>query len=190
MEKFLYLTKTEWQNAWLNGGTIPINLASEYLRQERGSIYTPDETLIHDSPVDLTLIPVLKLSGINLTMIGNIVDGQRIPDFRNASLLRQDGNILSFCDVASTAIAKQLKKVCCVKIFDLSELKKIIDAQLGVLGESGPCVYTAGHQRGHFLKSTEDAWQREYRLFWHGNENKKVTIPAGIAEPICLQSRA
>lgn len=46
------------------------------------------------------------------------------------------------------------------------KLKKYIDEQLGCVGIYQRCEYTKTHQRNHFLKSKDDAWQQEYRIFW------------------------
>lgn len=185
MEKYLYLTKKEWQEPWVNGGSIPVSLASTYLRQDRGGIYTPDETLIHDSPVDIqSFSPFFKVFGKNITATGNTFNGVKLPDVKNAAFFREDGIILSFCHVASPEIRDRLEKACCVKILDVGALKKVIDKQLGVKGTVGPCDYTEGHQRNHFLKSTEDRWQQEYRMFWPAKASMQVKLPPGIAVPI------
>jgi hypothetical protein len=188
MEKYLYLTKHEWQRPWIHGGNIPINLASTYLRQERDGIFTPDETLIHKSPVDLrSFFPNIGFQGaVGISMIGCTVGGREVPSFRDADFFTQDGNILSFCNVASIEISQRLGKVCCVKILDLEALKRAIDEQLGVKAVMGPCTYTPTHERNHFLKSIEDSWQNEYRMFWLGKENQLVTLPAGVAVPVEL----
>jgi hypothetical protein len=188
MEKYLYLTKHEWQDTWIYGGTIPINLASTYLRQKRDAIFTPDETLIHKSPVDLqTFWPNASFQNSRgITMIGCSVDGREVPTIRDADFFIQDGLILSFCNVASIDISQRLHKVCCVKILDMTALKGLIDEQLGVKAIMGPCTYTPTHERNHFLKSVEDSWQAEFRMFWLGKENRQVKLPAGVAVPVKL----
>lgn len=185
MEKYLYLTKKEWQQSWVHGGGIPINLASTYLRQERGGIYTPDETLVHKSPIDIrSFAPAIVISGPDITVTDNTYNGMKLPEVRNAAYYREDGIILSFCNVARREISERMGKACCVKILDVFALKEVIDAQLGIEGIVGPCQYTKDHQRNHFLKSIEDVWQQEYRMFWRARESKQVTLPAGIAVPI------
>jgi len=85
MEKYLYLTKVEWVDAWINGGEIPIALASTYFRKERDGIYTPDENQIHESPTDLTKIPILYIPENamieNSSMWGNTINGVKLPEF-------------------------------------------------------------------------------------------------------------
>ena len=62
------------------------------------------------------------------------------------------------------------------------------------MGIMKDCAYTDGHQRNHFLKSTKDAWQDEFRIFWnvHKSENisddRLVEILPGTAELIWVFS--
>ncbi|WP_413525340.1 hypothetical protein [Photobacterium phosphoreum] len=190
MEKYLYLTEVEWAHAWINGGYIPISLASSYLSDTRDGIYTPDENLIHDSPIDLkSLSPLLHIADNaqvkGLTIINNTVDGIKIPDFVNASYFNEDGLILSLCNEFSPEIATKMRKKCCVKIINIEKLRRVIDKQLGCKGRMDDCIYTDNHERNHFLKSIEDHWQNEYRLFWYFLKNKWVKLPAGMAEFVC-----
>ena len=97
----------------------------------------------------------------------------------NASYYSEDGLILSFSNELSETIAKKLGKKCCVKITGLKKLKKAIDRKIGVKGIMKDCEYTDDHQRNHFLKSTEDQWQKEYRMFWSYNADVVVAIPKG-----------
>ena len=113
--KFLYLTEIEWADAWVNGGEIPISLASTYLHDERGGILTPDENLIHKSPVDLkSLSPFIHFgdgAGVKkLSITNSSMNGQRIPDIVDASYYKEDGLILSFCNSFNEDIAKRLEK--------------------------------------------------------------------------------
>ncbi|WP_193049794.1 hypothetical protein [Pseudoalteromonas undina] len=190
MEKYLYLTRKEWALTWLNGGVIPILPASTYLSNERNGTSTPDENRIHDSPVDITTLPGVDFGGASiksLTYTGNTFNGVKAPDVVNAKYYLEDGIILSFCNRKSKSIAKRLGKTAAVKIFDIEELKTIIDKQLGVKGVIGNCEYTTDHKRNHFLKSTEDQWQDEYRIFWPITEPKQITLPKGIAASIKLK---
>lgn len=190
MEKYLYLTEVEWADAWVNGGDIPIALASSYLSDNREGIYTPDENLIHDSPVDLKgLSPFLHIADgaqvKGLTMTNNTFNGRKIPDVVNASYFNEDGLILSLCNEFSPDIADRMEKKCCVKIINVEKLRKVIDKQLGCKGRMNDCLYTNNHERNHFLKSIDDSWQKEYRLFWRSLESKWVKLPAGMAEFVC-----
>lgn len=189
MHKFLYLTHVEWTDAWVNGGVVPISLASKYKRLDRDGIYTPDENLIHDSAIDLlTLSPFISFgenpSVRNLTFTGNTCNGMPLPNVRNASLYSEDGLIQSFCNVFDLHVADRFEKNACVRIFDIDRLRKLLDKRLGRKSQYGDCRYTRDHQRGHFLKSEKDSWQSEYRFFWPERDEASVTLPAGIAEVV------
>ena len=190
MKKYLYLTKHEWCNTWVNGGIIPINPASFYLSPTREGTKTPDENLIHNSPVDIASLSSFGFHMENvkdLTFTNNIYNGISLPSFANADYYKEDGLILSFCNRKSNEICKRLGKIACVAIGSIESLKSIIDEQLGVEGMAGNCQYTQDHQRNHFLKSIEDGWQDEYRLFWPVKNACKVVIPAGLAKKVKLK---
>ena len=108
MEKYLYLTKKEWEMNWLNGGEIPISLASHYISSERSGIMTPDENRIHESTVDLTKLQLFKFSDNasipNFTIRNMEVDGVKVPDIIDARYELDDGLILSFCNEKSKDI--------------------------------------------------------------------------------------
>lgn len=190
MVKYLYLTKREWVLPWVLGGKVPISPASAYFSDNRLGIFTPDENLIHESPVDIS---GLKSHGIhiencrNITMTNCSANGVTIPDFHNANYYSEDGLILSFCNKKSIHISRKLGKQACVAVYDVNVLKTIIDRQLGVVGRAGECTYTAGHQRNHFLKSTEDEWQSEYRIFWPLTDRSIVELPPKMARSIKMK---
>jgi hypothetical protein len=175
VEKFLYLTEPEWTRAWIDGGEIPINLASAYLSDSRDGIMTPDENLVHESAVP---IPSLRQHGFhfanvkNLTFTNNYSNGARLPDLHNANYYSEDGLILSFCNHFHVSTAERLGKRACVKIINIDRTRKKLDKQLGRKGIMKSCEYTESHQRNHFLKSTEDQWQDEYRIFWKRSGSK------------------
>jgi hypothetical protein len=186
VKKYLYLTKKEWVATWENGGTIPIPLASRFLSDSRDGTNTPDENLIHRSNVDLTsLAPLIYIpkggTAVSINISGATVNGVPFPDILDGNYYQEDGLILSLSNQFDRDIAKRLKKEACVVIHDVEQLKDCLDQQLEFVGKMGPCVYAEGHQRNHFLKSVEDAWQDEYRLFWPIVLNKaEVLIPAGL----------
>jgi len=187
MYKYLYLTKEVWADTWINGGEIPISLASTYLHDEREGTLTPDENLIHESPVDIkSLSPMIsfgKGGGVKgLTMTNCSINGGRIPEIIDANYYTEDGLVLSLCNSLNEAIANKLGKECCIRVSNLKHFRKIIDKQLGVKGEMKECTYTDNHERNHFLKSTEDAWQDEFRIFWKYQKNEIVKIPKGYAK--------
>jgi hypothetical protein len=188
--KYLYLSEVEWSNTWINGGDIPISLASTYLNKDRDGILTPDENLIHKSPVNLkglgSSLHIAEGANVKgLTITNSSMDGVRIPNIVKADYYVEDGLILSFCNSLSSDVAKKLKKKACVKITNIEKLRKSIDKQLGIKGIMKKCEYTNDHQRNHFLKSVEDSWQDEYRIFWKYPTNKVVKIPSGLAEFVC-----
>lgn len=190
MSFYLYLNEHWHAETWTGGGVIPINPASTYRKIERSGIYTPDENLIHDSPVDLLapnpifrIAPGAQVKG--LTMYSNYVDGVRQSDVFNASYYEEDGLILSFSQRLARTVARKMNKRACVKIIDMVRLKAHLDQKLGVTSKAGLCQYTSDHQRNHFLKSEADMWQDEYRLFWPLHERVEVEIPPGIGELIC-----
>ncbi|NQD36081.1 hypothetical protein HPT27_03530 [Permianibacter sp. IMCC34836] len=191
MEKYLYLTKVEWADAWISGGIIPLFLASTYKNDTRVGTKTPDENLVHESPIDLkSLSPIIHIGdGANvrgLTITNSYFNGQRIPDIVNANYYTDDGLTLSLSNSFSEEIARKLGKAACVKIYNVEKLRRVIDKQLGFKGVMGSCEYTSSHQRNHFLKSTEDAWQNEYRIFWRHPKNRTVRVPAGNSELVAI----
>jgi hypothetical protein len=186
-EKYLYLSKREWADAWINGGEVPIALASTYKRDHRFGTLTPDETVIHESAVDLTkLSPMVHMgpgAGVrNFTMVGCRFNGHRIPDIKRASYYTNDGCILSFCNNYSREVGRKLGKAVCIKVLDVQQLFTHLSEQLGCEGAMDVCQYTSDHRRNHFLKSVEDAWQDEFRMFWPLNNPATVRIPSGTAE--------
>ena len=185
MRKYLYLTEVEWVDAWVKGGSIPISLASSYLSEDRAGIFTPDENLIHESAVS---IPSLRQHGINIEGSRNITiknftsNGIKLPDIINANYYKEDGLILSFCNSFSVDIANKMDKKACVEIINIEKLRQNIDRQLGCKGIMDSCRYTLDHNRNHFLKSSEDSWQNEFRIFWRTTREKWVEIPANSAK--------
>ncbi|MDP8997489.1 MAG: hypothetical protein M3O03_10890 [Pseudomonadota bacterium] len=184
-ERYLYLARTSYAKVWIEGGEVPLNLASAYLSSGRSGTKTPDENLVYNSPVPLERFsPAIHIVGDtkNITMIGNTYNGRALPDVYNVSRYHEDGVVLCLSTKLDKAIQRRLNKEVCVKIFDVAALKAALDKQIGVIGKSGACKYTLDHQRGHFLKSYLDAWQCEYRIFWPVQKPVKVQIPPGIGE--------
>ena len=98
----------------------------------------------------------------------------------------EDGLILSFCNHFKIETANCFQKKACVRIINIEKTRKKIDKQLGCKGIMKNCEYTDDHQRNHFLKSVEDSWQDEFRIFWRTNQEKLVRIPCGTAELIWI----
>jgi hypothetical protein len=195
---YLYLEKREFVQTWINGGEIPISLASKYKNVERIGINTPDELTQRDYQ------GIKKLDDINCLInldvfdensestiifnIGKIVkSGNVIGTNVKVHQFSEDAGILCFSTKLCSDLAKKLDKNYCVEIQDIDSLCKIIDGQLGDNGVHKACIYTFDEKRNHFLKSSKDEWQQEYRIIW-----KKVTketwvkIPDGVAEEIDL----
>lgn len=57
-----------------------------------------------------------------------------------------------------------------------------LDSEVGSKGIMKNYSYTKGFQRDHFLKSTEDSWQKEFRLFGKSDKSVWVAIPPNIGE--------
>jgi hypothetical protein len=192
MDVFLYLTKRQWAESWVNGGEIPISLASSYLSTVRSGTNTPDENLINDMNIDIQelrpLISVSEGGGFrNATFQGNFVKGRRLPDVHDGNYFHEDGLILSFSLRRSRELATRMGKEACVKIHDVDCLRRCIDEQLGQDGTMRACEYTDGPNRNHFLKSTADSWQQEVRIFWPSGSARSVVLPSGIAELVILE---
>jgi len=189
VEKYLYLSKLEHVDAWVNGGKIPLSLAGKYLRQERGGIYTPDENRLLDANADIDLMPPgLDMGGARAVWsIGNTYNGAKLPDIQAINGY-QDALIHCMSNDIDADAAGRMGKVACVRILSIERLKSVLDAQLGAESRSGRCIYTdEQRQIDHFVKSLHDRWQNEYRLVWPGiTDAREVDLPSGIAETVVL----
>lgn len=185
MDLYLYLKEHRFVDTWVNGGRVPFFVASTYKREERSGVYTPDENLIDSSTFDIkTLAGVAGFKGDNRNIrFENCNFNGRI---FNGTVNRhyEDGLVICMSTRRSKFIARKLHKTACVKIGEIGKLKYLIDEATGVEGQQGLCRYTTSHERHHFLKSTYDSWQEEYRLFWPGVGNIEINIPPGLAEPV------
>lgn len=183
MSLYLYLTHADWADAWISGGVVPFYVASRYRREDRAGIYTPDENLIDSSTFDVKRInPYIKFGDgvMGVVFEGNNFGGEVIDG--TVTRYHEDGLVICLCEKKSKFIARKLGKKACVRIDDVATLKKLIDDYTGVKGIDGRCSYTASHHRNHFLKSTYDEWQQEYRLFWHDVQDIKIQLPPNIAK--------
>ncbi|EKG3233391.1 TPA: hypothetical protein LTW91_005099 [Enterobacter hormaechei] len=189
MQKFLYLTKSDWEEPWINGGDIPLFVASTYRSLERGATLTPDENVIDNSTHSISLLR--NLLGVREDFVGEIIiddctcDDGPLPNMHIKRTF-EDGLVLCLANRRSRFIAKKLKKSSCVVINDVNYLKNIIDEQIGFKGMMGACNYSKHHARDHFTKSFEDAWQDEFRMFWKNAGNITITLPKGIAS-LCFR---
>jgi len=182
MNYYLYLTNPSWTDPWIKGGPVPFSVASKYKREERGGIYTPDENLIDKSTFDVkNMGPAVRFGSRgdmhvifeNCTTDTGVFSGEVRRRY-------EDGMVICLSVKRSKFIARQLGKRACVKITDINRLKACVDEYTGVKGVAGLCKYTARHERDHFLKSTYDSWQQEYRLFWNGVSGVEIVLPPGM----------
>ncbi|MEK0168881.1 hypothetical protein [Pseudescherichia vulneris] len=182
MNYYLYLTSPDWANAWISGGVVPFYQASRYKSDERKGTMTPDENLIDNSTLDIkSLFPSIKIEG-NTTYCNFdncLIDGKPLNGI--VERYHEDGLVICTATKRSKYIARRLGKKACVRILDINKLKRLVEESTGVACKAGLCEYTASHERNHFLKSTYDDWQREYRLFWPGVDKVKVELPPGMA---------
>lgn len=192
MKLYRYLTKLEHAEAYINGGEIPLFPARNYLADERSGIFTPDEVLqqsLTNAPIEaINALGVIKDDATVRILGGDVIVGNS--HYKNVHYYRgtEDSLILCFATKLDKNLASKLGKAVCVEILDIDILAIAISKQLGVQAESGNCAYTETADRNHFLKSTEDSWQEEYRMVWRGLKEKTfVTIPPGIGKNISHQ---
>ena len=192
MKLYVYLTEKEWVSTWTNGGTIPLFLASNYKKDYRKGTFTPDENRIKqldgcDDKNHHEMINVVRSVFGNST--GNFiarnnsyfVDGRSVaPPTLMYTQKNEDVLILCLSTECNKSLADRLGKEACVEILDIEKFKTNIDDQLGIVGQKFLCQYTSTENRHHFLKSTEDAWQKEYRIIWKVAHKCEVDLPAGL----------
>lgn len=186
--KFLYLTHPEWVQTWVDGGQVPLNLASSYLSEKRHATLTPDEA--EQRELRGISYPDFK-QGIHIKPGANISVSDvriRFPDGRIAggpevlfTQRQEDGLILCLSNSFSKETMLRFGKTACVEIPDCYLLLNSIDKQLKTEGRAGKVEYTDSLDRNHFLKSKEDQWQDEFRLFWPLLKPEEVRIHAGLA---------
>lgn len=189
MKLYRYLIKAEHADAYINGGEIPLFPAGSYLSEERKGIFTPDEVLqqsLTNAPIE-AINALGQISGdASITISGcNITIGNNT--FKNVNYFRgtEDSLVLCFATKLDRNLAEKFGKTVCVEILEVELLIFEISKQLGIQPESGHCTYTDKADRNHFLKSTEDSWQEEYRIVWKGMKEKIVVkIPAGTGKDV------
>ncbi|HCC6421779.1 TPA: hypothetical protein M6A56_004628, partial [Klebsiella pneumoniae] len=148
-------------------------------------VLTPDENLIDSSTFDVKSIsPGITFAegGIarNIRFINCYSNGVVVNGTVNRHY--EDGLVICMATKKSKYIARKLGKTACVKINNINKLINCVNEHTGVIGVHGVCTYTATHERNHFLKSTYDQWQREYRMFWKGVGNIEVELPPGLGK--------
>lgn len=120
--KYLYLKEHEHALTWINGGRIPLYLASTYIRSEdeRGGVYTPDENIVRESTYDLRELPpqvnLKNFRGGGLKVyVGNRatpIDQQVNINWTNitSSHKEEDGLIFCLCNHKSKKTASRFQK--------------------------------------------------------------------------------
>lgn len=186
MKKYLYLTKPEWVFPWIRGGVVPLFQASTYLSDERDGVMTPDENLIDTSTHDIKAYGNLARiqGGGCISFTYSTINGVFHPGTIKFEQRVEDGLVLCLANSKSSEIARRLGKRACVEISDVEHLKRYLDRQLGIESAMRACEYTNGHNRNHFLKSSLDSWQDEFRIFWPGAKSTRVSIPSGMAKKV------
>lgn len=192
MPKFAYLPQETMISAWVDGGRLPIRLAISYWGQERTAERTPDEGTILKSNLSLEVARqyyggLVPGPGSEFIAFEGCVDadGNPLPDFSLQEYRFEDALVLCLSNQLTGYIAKKFGRRFCVAIDDVDALKHAIDEQLGVVGELRDCSYTIAHNRDHFLKFIDDAWQDEHRMLWHIRDaGRDVVLPKGIGRAV------
>jgi hypothetical protein len=193
---YLYLKEREHVETWLNGGQVPLNMASNYKSKERNATSTPDEVThlhlsrIYDEEKFLEIFGINDMySDVNISIRPTSVtfDGKLIGENSIFEQFFEDALIFCLATKKSKSLCDRLEKKYCVEILDIETLKKVLDTQLESQGVKKKCQYTHKRGRNHFLKSSEDKWQMELRIVWSEIKNNQwVTIPAGLCKEVEL----
>ncbi|MCK6800694.1 hypothetical protein [Enterobacter cloacae] len=189
MKKYLYLTRKEWVFPWTRGGVVPLFQASTYLSDERDGVMTPDENLIDTSTHDIKAFGNLAniVGGGTITLTNCFINGVFTPETIKFEQKIEDGLVLCLANSKNAGLAKRLGKTACIEISDVNHLKRFLDRQIGIISVMKSCEYTDGHNRNHFLKSSLDSWQDEFRIFWPKAKSTRISIPSGIAKEVKIR---
>lgn len=191
---YLYLTKPEWAEAWVQGGSVPISPASKYLSAQRSGTSTPDEVVqryvdgtVDSAGMDMAQSFVRGLRGMSFkdcTVVGP--DG-RAGVITSAEYVYEDALVLCFSRSLSRRLMERLGKAAVVALGDLDLLKRSLDEQIGSEGRYGAVQYTKSADRGHVLKGWDDRWQAEARFWWPQRDCREVVVSvAGGAKLLAL----
>lgn len=194
---FIYLTEEAWTEVWEHGGRVPLNPASAYLASERRGTKTPDEGRIRtiEGMPDWVVEGPNRFFNIQGDAAGISVSNMGFEHYRGeparvehgrAETVASDGIILCLSTQLSQAIGTRLGKKACVEIMSLDHLVKVLNQRIGIECLRDKVCYTDGFARNHFLKSREDEWQHEYRLFWPVTFviSRDVELPSGIGKRV------
>ena len=195
--KYLYLPQKSYADTWINGGDVPIYPASRYLDTVRDGTKTPDEVMQKSITgasmnflVEHRILEIAPGASVaSLVFEDCVFNGVRVPGRIEIDQHPEHSLILCMSNAYDLTIMKRLGHKAGLRIPSVASLKACIDSQIGAESMCGRVEYTTElGNRGHFLKSTDDQWQNEYRLVWVGDdlgaEAKWVTLDAGLAEPI------
>ena len=132
---FLYLEKEEYVKTWLDGGEIPLSIASSYKSDYRGGVFTPDEVKQFEESGIVDEEEYRKLVnfdnskgqiGINRVRIRNN-QGKVVAE--DLSVTQYFSDALIFC--VSTKCSKEqsikFKKPYCIEILDFQKLNEVFD---------------------------------------------------------------
>lgn len=194
---YLYLNEFGHVEPWTKGGDVPISLASSYLSETRDATRTPDELWqLKVEGLEPTSRPFFSKMfqfgpGEKNFVIQECVVGDGDAMYPIDGWVQshpEDSLILCLSRARSRELAERLKKVACIKITDLDRLRLILEEQTSRGWSAGVMKYTVGPDRSHLLKSLEDSWQHEFRLFSQGSSKTPcwVRLPLGIGELIDL----
>ena len=198
MNLFKYLEREEFAETWVNGGIVPISLASTYRAVERNGNSTPDEVL--QQKFSGYGMPQLLQSGIvgvapdfmgtatlhNVTFAGHPTLSRPLTvngSFRRAE---EDGLVDCHATVLDRDLMRKLGKSCAVEVTKVEGLWDNFDEQIGHKSIRRPIRYVRGMERGHFAKSRCDSWQHEFRAVWvfPNCATVEVSVPAGFCRRV------
>jgi hypothetical protein len=179
---------------WVNGGNVPIFPSQKYLSEERSGTQTPDEVLQRSHYAR----NIEQRNVISSFFRGNVSIRDcdfDFPQFKGHIArafqreFEEEALILCFSRVLSHDTRRRLGKEIAIRIDDPAALLRVVSEQIGIAGEIGVVGYTRGPERGHFVKSFEDAYMAEVRMIWKIPEPEKteVAIPGGLVTYIPLE---
>lgn len=198
MRIYKYLTKEEYASTWIDGGTAPVLPASTYRSQERLGTMTPDE-VVHQKfsshgakrafesgafGFAPNFVGVVQFENVTIEGFQHQIDPIRIDG--TFDRFEQDALIDCYSTELSSSLAERLGKAAIVEVMDIDSLLDQFDGQIGSHSERHLVSYTEGLERGHFMKSVSDNWQREFRAVWTSalNVSIEVNIPSGFCRRV------
>jgi hypothetical protein len=198
LNKYLYLNEVAHARTWIEGGIVPLSLASKYRSEERAGTMTPDENGVlrirRADEIAAFRTHNDQVEARNIRWLTRRDDGTVVEMAMDIGYV--DGLVVCLSNGRNDEIWAAVGKKACVAIADAFQLYMTIDRLLDdqdlftdpppcvaiARGRHARCEYTDTAQREVFLKSALDAWQDEYRLFWHTDRAAQVLLPGGLAE--------